>query len=313
MAFTIKNPPEFTVDIAQWTRETDADGAEMAKEIEKLLNNDIYCLSQTESQEHVEPVTLAADGWEGDVLPYTQTVAVDGLTEMDNPLLVRMPPESATEAEQKAYNKAFGIISEGTGETGDGTATFTVYKKPAVDITVGLRGIGSGTYTPGGSGSGGGTASEGGCTCRDVVTEEGPALATVGDGYEAVKNVYHKYGDMVAIHINIKVSEDSSSANEDNARALQSKIVHIGDLDPNILPASSCFFPCIASGKYATAIIGTDGGITVDNSMNDDVGRFLISFTYVCQHIVEEDAGDEIEEGGAEEGGPAEEGSVENG
>lgn len=141
MAFTIKNPPEFTVDIAQWTRETDADGAEMAKEIEKLLNNDIYCLSQTESQEHVEPVTLAADGWEGDVPPYTQTVAVDGITAEDNPLLVRVPPESATEAQQKAYNKAFGIISEGTGETGAGTVTFKVYKKPAVDITVGLKGV----------------------------------------------------------------------------------------------------------------------------------------------------------------------------
>lgn len=306
---TIKEAPEFCLDIQKWDRQTKANGTEMAENvISPLLNNEVYLKDRIERQEHVEPVTLAADGWEGGAPPYTQTVAVDGLTEMDNPLLVRMPPESATEAEQKAYNKAFGIISEGTGETGDGTATFTVYKKPAVNITIGLRGIGSGTYTPGGSSPGGGTAAGGGCTCRDVVTEEGPALATVGDGYEAVKNVYHKYGDMVTININIKVSEDSSSANEDNARALQSKIVHIGDLDPNILPASSCFFPCIASGKYATAIIGTDGGITVDNSMNDDVGRFLISFTYVCQHIVEEDAGD-----GIEEGGPAEEGSVENG
>ena len=28
MAFVLKNPPEFTVEISQWTRETDADGAE---------------------------------------------------------------------------------------------------------------------------------------------------------------------------------------------------------------------------------------------------------------------------------------------
>ena len=42
MAFEIKNPPEFTLDVPQWTRETRADGVEMAKVIEKLLNNEVY-------------------------------------------------------------------------------------------------------------------------------------------------------------------------------------------------------------------------------------------------------------------------------
>ena len=39
----IKNPPEFTTQVEQWTRETDADGEKMAKEvIEPMLNNDNY-------------------------------------------------------------------------------------------------------------------------------------------------------------------------------------------------------------------------------------------------------------------------------
>lgn len=42
MAFEIKDPPEFTTDVEQWTRETDADGAQMAKVIEKLLNNEVF-------------------------------------------------------------------------------------------------------------------------------------------------------------------------------------------------------------------------------------------------------------------------------
>ncbi len=42
---------------------------------------------------------------------------------------------------QKAYNKAFGIISAGAGETADGSVTFYVYDKPAMDITVGLKGV----------------------------------------------------------------------------------------------------------------------------------------------------------------------------
>ena len=51
MAFTMKNPPEFTLDVRQWDRETDADGVEMAKEIEKLLNNDAYLKENLEELE----------------------------------------------------------------------------------------------------------------------------------------------------------------------------------------------------------------------------------------------------------------------
>ena len=42
---------------------------------------------------------------------------------------------------QKAYIKAYGLICSGTGILGDGTATFKVYKKPVVDIVVGLKGV----------------------------------------------------------------------------------------------------------------------------------------------------------------------------
>ena len=60
MAFIIKNPPEFTREVTQWTRETLADGAEMAEVPEALLNNDIYLKTQIERLEHVTEVTLTA-------------------------------------------------------------------------------------------------------------------------------------------------------------------------------------------------------------------------------------------------------------
>ena len=64
MAFTIKNPPEFTLEVEQWTRETDADGAQMASNvIEPLLNNEVYLKSELERQERVALVTLTAAGW----------------------------------------------------------------------------------------------------------------------------------------------------------------------------------------------------------------------------------------------------------
>lgn len=142
MAFTIQNPPEFTLEVEQWTRETDADGAQMASNvIEPLLNNEVYLKTELERQERVALVTLTAAGWGGSAAPYTQTVQVNGAREGMEPVMVSALADGATLEAQKAYIKAFGILCGGTGILGEGTATFGVYKKPVVDITVGLRGV----------------------------------------------------------------------------------------------------------------------------------------------------------------------------
>lgn len=86
-------------------------------------------------------VTLTADGWIGVVPPYSQVASAVGILSGDNPILVRMLEDGATVERQKAYNKAFGILAEGTGITRDGEVTFKVYKRPATDITVGLKGV----------------------------------------------------------------------------------------------------------------------------------------------------------------------------
>ncbi len=141
MAFNIKNPPEFTLEVEQWDRGTLADGVEMAKVIEKLLNNEVYLKKGGERLEHVELVTLTAAGWTGSAPPYIQTVNVPGAGAGMEALLVGALEDGASAEAQKAYSKAFGIVSSGTASLGDGTATFKAYKKPATDITVGLRGV----------------------------------------------------------------------------------------------------------------------------------------------------------------------------
>lgn len=141
MAFEIKNPPEFTLEVEQWTRETDADGAEMSRDIGKLLNNTVYNKSEIERLEHTVLVTLTADGWTGADAPYVQTVQVPGAREGLEPVMVSALADGASPEEQKAYIKAYGLICSGTGSLGDGTASFKVYKKPAADITIGLRGV----------------------------------------------------------------------------------------------------------------------------------------------------------------------------
>lgn len=138
----IRNPPEFTMDIEQWTRETDADGEKMAVVIGQLLNNTYLNKVENERQDRVILVTLETDGWTGDQAPYIQTATVPG-ARADGPdaLLVSALEDGASLEEQKAYAKAFGIVSSGTATLGDSVAVFKVYKRPETDITVGLRGV----------------------------------------------------------------------------------------------------------------------------------------------------------------------------
>lgn len=141
MAFNIKNPPEFTLEVEQWNRETPADGGEMAKTIEKLLNNEIYNKKENERQDHVALVTLDKDGWSGTVPPYQQTVSVPGAAADREAFLLSALEDGAAAEVQKAYSKAFGIVSSGTAILGEGTATFKAYKRPETTITVGLKGV----------------------------------------------------------------------------------------------------------------------------------------------------------------------------
>ena len=75
---------------------------------------------------HVTEVTLTSSGWTGDSPPYIQTVSVAGATAEDEAILVSALPDGSDEETQKAYAKAFGIVSCGTASIGDGTATFKV-------------------------------------------------------------------------------------------------------------------------------------------------------------------------------------------
>lgn len=90
---------------------------------------------------HVAEVTLAATEWTGSAAPYSQTVSVAGVTADMEAILVSALEDGADAETQAAYSKAFAIVSCGTATIGDGTATFKVYKKPATDIKVGLKGV----------------------------------------------------------------------------------------------------------------------------------------------------------------------------
>lgn len=117
------------LDVTEYAQEGDIFGPEDINAITGEINR---------MTREVE-VTLRASGWSASA-PYTQTVPVEGLTTEDNPILVKVIPAGATPEQVKAYNKAFGMIDD--GDTADGQATFRCFnKKPAVDMTVGLKGV----------------------------------------------------------------------------------------------------------------------------------------------------------------------------
>ena len=91
--------------------------------------------------EKVIPVTFTAAGWIGSSAPYTQTISVEEITEDDEPMLVKYYTSSFNATNLKAYNKAFGILADGIGETGNGTVTWQCIKKPTTNITIGLKGL----------------------------------------------------------------------------------------------------------------------------------------------------------------------------
>lgn len=117
-----------------------SDATSYTQKGDKFGQNDVNAITgEINRMTREVEVTLRASGWSASA-PYTQTVAVEGLTAGDNPILVKVIPAGATTEQVKAYNKAFGMIDD--GDTADGQATFRCFnKKPAVDMTVGLKGV----------------------------------------------------------------------------------------------------------------------------------------------------------------------------
>lgn len=142
MAFEIKDPPEFTTDVTQWNKKTLADGAEMAKEIEKLLNNEVYLKKEAEKLSIPRNVTLLASKWSTSY-PYEQTVSVEGVTAADRVRVIGVVHQNGNnETQDKAIDKAAGQLMYNENGVKDGALTFRAKKKPAVDFTVVVIGTG---------------------------------------------------------------------------------------------------------------------------------------------------------------------------
>lgn len=107
----------------------------------KIDENSYYFVTDSANgPKLIQYVTFTASGWtaSSDGTYYTQSVTASKITADDEPMIIKNLPYSTGAREAKAYNKAFGILCSGIGETADSKINLKVFKKPTTDISVGL-------------------------------------------------------------------------------------------------------------------------------------------------------------------------------
>ena len=100
-------------------------GGKTAEEILSLINR---------SSEGIK-ITLLADNWVGESAPYSQTVAVEGMT-ADRTFSA--PTSGDNSQGVLAVSEALGLLCG--AESAEGSVTFYASQKPEIDLTVILRG-----------------------------------------------------------------------------------------------------------------------------------------------------------------------------
>lgn len=87
----------------------------------------------------VREVELPSTAWSSSA-PYTQTVAVSGITADSMPEVYLIYPSTITSSNAEAYVEAYSYVNK--VETSDGSITVTAfYSKPSVDLTIALKGV----------------------------------------------------------------------------------------------------------------------------------------------------------------------------
>ena len=80
-------------------------------------------------------LTLPSTGWTGDAAPYTQEVAVTGITAADTPLVDIV--QTGTEATDEPMREAWGVVTRIVA--GAGKITAYASEKPTVDVPIQLK------------------------------------------------------------------------------------------------------------------------------------------------------------------------------
>ncbi len=134
--FPVTENPVFSSTMEQITTQDRGHPDTFNPRYQVLLDNDNYLKDDLEKKHNTRTLTLTAAGWSASY-PYTQTVAVEGVTAEDSIKIIGVNiPAGATLDQVKAWNKAAGFLIHNPGGVGNGQITFRAYKKPVVDFSI---------------------------------------------------------------------------------------------------------------------------------------------------------------------------------
>lgn len=108
-----------------------------AEKVNQLFNQ----IKNTQDKYHTtRNILIPSSGW-SNTFPYTNIVAVDGITADSNIKVISVYiPEDSTVEQIKSWNKASSFLVNNDNAVNDGSITFKAYKKPTVDFTVTIEG-----------------------------------------------------------------------------------------------------------------------------------------------------------------------------
>lgn len=125
---------------ATYKEEFDQYFSDQSAAIEQMiadLQDQGYLLIARERE--IIPISLLASGW-SESAPYTQTIAVEGITIYDTPVPLLDVSGASDFSNEKLLRKQCGWISY--YDTANGQITFTAsFRKPTVDLAIGLKGV----------------------------------------------------------------------------------------------------------------------------------------------------------------------------
>ena len=108
--------------------------------IKELISKIKTALKNKADKSVTYSVIFTADGWTGDVAPYTQSVTVSGVTADTKLIGIPDTRECVDATAESAMKKAYGYLTY--FETGVNTVTATAkFEKPTVDISVIFEGV----------------------------------------------------------------------------------------------------------------------------------------------------------------------------
>lgn len=138
VADMIRDVAQAAIGINDNATGVDADvNAYSVTKVNELLNTTNTAVSRLSSSITID--VLAAQ-WTQSGTRYIASVTIPNISEADKPLYAAYIPETASSAEAKAINKAFGLIS--FADTFDGGMLFTCLEKPpTINIQISLKGV----------------------------------------------------------------------------------------------------------------------------------------------------------------------------